>query len=53
MVTELAPEAVLTQDLDTLGDLLEAFDSVHSKIDGWCVRGKVCCFVSSSRPPAF
>ena len=38
-VLELAPDAVIRQDLDLLNDLFQRF--AGQSIDGWEVRGKV------------
>lgn len=42
-VTELAPEAVIRQDLDLLISLFERI--ANQAVDGWHVRGKVMAFI--------
>ncbi len=44
-VLELAPDAIIKDDLELLKDLFERIDG-HA-VDGWHVRGKVSSFLSS------
>ncbi|KAF8635366.1 hypothetical protein AX15_000371 [Amanita polypyramis BW_CC] len=40
-VLELAPDAILRQDMDLLKDIFERFEGKEDKVDGWSIRGKI------------
>ena len=50
-VLELAPDAVIRQDLDLLNDLFQRF--AGQSIDGWEVRGKVSSPYDTVFPTTF
>jgi len=46
-VVELAPDAIIRKDLGLIHSLFSRFDAdgKREKIEGWFVRGKVCCLL--------